>query len=155
MRAVAGSVYHRAMPVLARLLAFLGLVPFIASAGLLFTGVRTVPWLGPVDHVLSTYALLIVAFMAGTHWGLAIARHDEARVPLYLPSNIVALSAWLAHLTAPLAVQLVVDGAALLLLIVIEHSVRHRLAINDDYLKLRTQVSTVAVTVVIAASLAT
>lgn len=138
---------------IARTLPFLGLAPFVGATGLLYAGMDTLPGLGPVDTLLSSYALLIVAFMAGTHWGLAVGRSRDVDVPLYLPSNVVALTAWFAHLLAPLPVELVVDAAALVVLVVIEHGFARPLGIDDEYLRLRTQVSALAATTVLAASI--
>lgn len=145
-------VYNSGMHVSARLLAFAGLIPFVAATALLLGGVQSLPLLGPVDRLLSSYALLIVSFMAGTHWGMAIARAKAAHVPLYLPSNLVALTAWFAYLLAPLAAQLVIDAGALLVLLVIEHRIAAAVAMDDEYVRLRTQVSTVAVAAVLTAS---
>ena len=145
-------VYNSAMPVSARLLAFAGLIPFVAATALLLCGVQSLPLLGPVDRLLSSYTLLIVSFMAGTHWGMAIARAKAAHIPLYLPSNLVALTAWFTYLLAPLAAQLVIDAGALLVLLVIEHRIAAAVAMDDDYVHLRTQVSTVAVAAVLTAS---
>ncbi|MEO1037697.1 MAG: DUF3429 domain-containing protein [Pseudomonadota bacterium] len=135
-------------------LTFLGLVPFVAAAALVVIGVESLPYLGPIEPLLASYTLLIVSFMAGTHWGLSVARGGRQPAPLFLASILVALTAWFAFLFAPLQAALVIDAAALIVLLVSEHRYAGYFKISDDYLRLRTQVSAIAVATVLAASLA-
>ncbi len=63
-------------------LAYAGLLPFVAGAALI--------WIVRADahvHVgsaLSAYAALIVSFLGGIHWGLAMRSPDPRRVALRL-----------------------------------------------------------------------
>ncbi len=83
----------------AQLLGYLGLVPFV---GLVILVVLDVPLAG-VDAAtaLSAYAALILSFLGGISWGLAIAATgltDRARRDLFLVSVIPSLVGWLALL---------------------------------------------------------
>lgn len=50
-------------------LAFLGTLPFVICAACFIFDVQAIPILGDTRNVLSAYALVITAFMAGSHWG--------------------------------------------------------------------------------------
>ena len=91
-------------------LGYAGLLPFVAGAALVWL-VR--PEVHPyVALALSGYAAVIVSFLGGIHWGLAMR---EASPPLlWLIWGVVpSLLAWLAVLM-PASAGLVVFGVALL-----------------------------------------
>jgi hypothetical protein len=75
-----------------RTLTWSGVIPFAALA--LVSMITTPPW---VDLLLVGYAMLILAFLAGTLW----ARHllgERTRPRLLIASNILVLLAWPALL---------------------------------------------------------
>ena len=83
-------------PLLARLLGYAGLLPFISGA----LGVWLIPlgWRPWVLQALLDYAAVILAFMGAIHWGLAMragAEENAARLQLGL-SVIPPLLGWLA-----------------------------------------------------------
>ena len=91
-------------------LGYAGLLPFVAGAVLL--------WLvGPEVHpyvalALSGYAAVILSFLGGIHWGLAL--REQAPPLAWLVWGVVpSLVAWLAMLM-PANAGLVVFGLALL-----------------------------------------
>ncbi|MEM8983519.1 MAG: DUF3429 domain-containing protein, partial [Pseudomonadota bacterium] len=126
------------MNTVARPLAFSGLLPFVVISAMLALGVSEVPIVGPLLPVLSSYALLIVAFMAGTHWGICVTSNTPLRGPIFLLSNAIALAAWFAHLITMAPLELVIDAGALIGLLVVEHRFQQPLAVDEQYLKLRT-----------------
>ncbi|MCB1883350.1 MAG: DUF3429 domain-containing protein [Geminicoccaceae bacterium] len=60
------------VPLAARLLGFAGLIPFVGLAGLALFGSL---W---ALSALISYALAILAFMGGIHWGLAMAEGESS-----------------------------------------------------------------------------
>ena len=87
---------------LPRLLAILpvaGLIPFVGGALALLFGMPTIFSLS-VQAIVLSYALLIVSFMAGVHWGQYLSG-VRTRVDLLVSSNVVAISAWCGFLLLP------------------------------------------------------
>lgn len=84
-------------PTLLRILPYAGALPFIMGAAANLSG--TLPNLiylimfMDVKHLVLSYALLIVSFMAGVHWGQHLSGM-QTRFNLLLSSNAVALVAW-------------------------------------------------------------
>lgn len=53
-------------------------------------GVSSIRLIGAVDYIAAVYALTIVSFMAGVHWGIALDQQQtEWPVNLFLSSNAV------------------------------------------------------------------
>ena len=85
----------RSIPKVPLCLGLAGLIPFWALAiGLGQTGLR--PWdSGALDSALVTYAAVIISFLGGIRWGLAVARSDRQDAPVhYIVSIIPSLVAW-------------------------------------------------------------
>jgi len=91
-------------------LGYAGLLPFLAGAGLVWL-VR--PEVHPyVALALSGYAAVILSFLGGIHWGLAM-REPAPPLPWLVWGVVPSLVAWLAMLM-PASAGLVVFGLALL-----------------------------------------
>ena len=91
-------------------LGYAGLLPFLAGAGLVWL-VR--PEVHPyVALALSGYAAVILSFLGGIHWGLAM-REPAPPLPWLVWGVVPSLVAWLAMLM-PANAGLVVLGLALL-----------------------------------------
>lgn len=109
--------YFATMFTLPLVLTLLGALPFIGLAALLY--IKPV-WGDAIlfYYAFVTYGAIILTFLAGIHWGLAVAfgRHQLTRVCriLLIWSNVVALSAWIALLMFeyPLAIPLLAVGFA-------------------------------------------
>ena len=70
------------------LLAAAGVLPFALA---LYAAINQLSLLGiSADELISTYAVLIIAFMAGTHWGINL--QTSARARIFLSSNHYYLS---------------------------------------------------------------
>jgi len=96
-------------------LGYAGLIPFVAGALMV--------WLvqpdaqPPEAHpfvvlALSAYAAVIISFLGGIHWGLAM-RHSEPPAPLLLWGVVPSLVAWVAVMMPPEG-GLVIQGLMLL-----------------------------------------
>jgi hypothetical protein len=83
-----------------RILPYAGALPFIGCAVLQLIGIREVPLFGNLKTVASSYALTILSFMAGAHWGQYL---EGRRVTpnLLIASNGLTLSAWFGFLLLP------------------------------------------------------
>lgn len=87
-------------PTIAYCLGFSGLIPFVAFSA--------ISWLGPVDWhptantLLLGYAIAILSFMGGIHWGSAMTRQPDEEAGMlvfpYVVSVVPALAAWLAFM---------------------------------------------------------
>jgi hypothetical protein len=87
-----------------------GLLPFVAGALLVWLVHDEVrPW---VEHALALYGALIVSFLGGIHWGVAL-RQTQPDLRLLGWGVVPSLVAWLAMLM-PANAGLVVFGLALL-----------------------------------------
>lgn len=78
------------------LLTWLGFIPFIFFAAMFLFGdwdSLITPGYALVSYAI--YAAVILSFMAGTHWGMALtAQLEDARATL-LWSNVIAVMAWI------------------------------------------------------------
>jgi hypothetical protein len=124
---------------LARRLGHAGLVPFVSGAVLVWL-VR--PEAHPyVTLALSAYAAVIISFLGGIHWGLAM-RHAEPPLDLLTWGVVPSVVAWLAVMMPPES-GLVVQGVMLLVCYAMDrrlypaHGVAH-------WLTLRFRLSTLA-----------
>jgi len=95
---------------LAQRLGYLGLAPF--ALGALLVWVVRADALPYAAQALSAWAALVVSFLGGIHWGLAMRR--SAPLPRWLWSGMApVLVAWIAVMM-PAASGLVLSGAMLL-----------------------------------------
>lgn len=85
------------IPPAARALGFLGLVPFFATAAASLT--PAAPLHDVASQALIAYGAVILSFLGGVRWGLAIAAPDGARLFAPLAVSVVpSLAAWIALL---------------------------------------------------------
>ena len=103
------------IPPAARWLGFSGLMPFaaFALAGLL----PLAPFHAEAPAVLLAYGAVILSFLGGIHWGLAIAEADPARLFARLSFSVLpSLLAWVGLLLPkPAGLLLLAAGFALML----------------------------------------
>ncbi len=134
------AVYPLPLPDAGRLLGHAGLVPFVAGALLLWLGLA--PELHDfVAQALSAYAALILSFLGGIHWGLAM-RHSAPPASLLAWGVVPALLGWLAVLMPPHA-GLVLHGVTLVLCYAVDRRVYPAQGVAH-WLSLRFRLSAVA-----------
>jgi len=138
-------VYHPPVPDTARWLGYAGLVPFVLGALLLWVLVLAKADL-PAQHTfaalaLSAYAAVIISFLGGIHWGLAM-RLSAPPASLFVWGVVPALLAWVA-VVMPAYAGLVVHGVMLAVCYVVDRRVypAHGMA---HWLTLRFRLSAVA-----------
>ena len=125
-----------------------GLIPFIACALLLSTGVESVPWLGSVSTLLSVYGLVIASFLAGSHWGQHLDQQNMLRPWLAYSSNVCAIALWLGFSLATFTVFIWLLMGVFLLLLGVDIVLFRAKFITGNYVKMR-----VIVTVIVVLSL--
>ncbi len=123
----------------ARLLGIAGLLPFVAGAA----GLWTLPpeWLGLVANALLAYAALIVSFLGGIHWGLAMPQPTLRRKQL-IWAVLPSLLGWAALLLNSIW-GLVLMAASLLLCYVVDTQLYRPLGLGS-WLRLRAMLTVVA-----------
>ena len=136
------------------ILTYAGSIPFVACGVLLFMDQDTLPILGPsylghIESIISFYGLVIVSFMAGTHWGIHI--NDSSKISKILPitSNLVALISWISHLVVSFKVFIFVISVFFAMILFIDKLLRDEEIISNEYFKLR-----FSVTIIVLFSLA-
>jgi Protein of unknown function (DUF3429) len=94
-------------------LGYVGLLPFVVGVALVWLVGGNVQAHAFAALMLSCYAAVIISFLGGIHWGLAM-RHETAAVPiwLYVWGVVPSLVAWVAVVMPPYA-GLVVHGVML------------------------------------------
>lgn len=80
---------------LVRCLVYAGALPFIATAAL----VMLPPLLPGLDAaaLFASYALVILSFLCGVHWGQGLAAQGRVPLNLFVLSNALVVLLWLAH----------------------------------------------------------
>jgi len=120
-------------------LGYAGLVPFVAGVGLVWL-VR--PDVHPyVALGLSAYAAVIVSFLGGLHWGIAM-RESAPEPTLFVWGVLPSLVAWFAVLM-PAGAGLVIHGAMLVAGYLVDRRVYPRHGLSG-WLTLRFRLSAVA-----------
>jgi hypothetical protein len=96
----------RAVPPVPLILGVAGLAPFFGLAGLVAAGAAGVPGLtgiAPATALLA-YAALILSFLGGVRWGVAVSMEDQERARReYILSVVPALVAWALLALSPSA----------------------------------------------------
>jgi Protein of unknown function (DUF3429) len=122
------------------LLPIAGVLPFVGGALLMLLGVPTV-FSVPVQTLVLSYALLIVSFMAGVHWGQYVSG-VRTRVDLLLSSNVVALAAWFGFLLLPKLYFCLLLVVLFIALNSIDGHLHQQGVIDRNYRQLRNYVTT-------------
>jgi len=130
-------------PPLAHRLAWAGSLPFVACALLALGKLGWLDGLGGPLRVANLYAVVILAFMAGSHWGQGLT--DTAARSPWLPSNAVALAAFFAALLLAPVPQVLVNAALFGALALFDHGQWRAGRIDDRYWATRWQVSAVVI----------
>jgi len=81
---------------LARTLTYLGAIPFIGLSFYIYSGMTVVMSQATAFKLFVTYAAVILTFLAGIHWGVALNPKHKASQTLFVSSNVMALTAWLS-----------------------------------------------------------
>lgn len=126
-------------------LAYLGALPFLACALLYGLDVAPLPVLGTYIHVALVYGLVIISFMAGTHWGLYLHAAKSSPFNLFVTSNLITIVAWLLFLTTGPVITLSGFLLGFLSLLWIDYRLSQAGLITTTYYKTRVRVSALVI----------
>jgi hypothetical protein len=119
-----------------RLLGYSGLIPFAAAAVALF---GPASWRGLALPALAAYGAVILSFLGGVHWGLALRATPEeapAAWPRLALGVLPALVGWVA-LLLPARPGLALLAAGVLAVAAVETAAARRGLVPRSYLGLR------------------
>ena len=127
-----------------------GLVPFVVAAGLSFLS-------APINPAMAVYALIaygavILSFLGGVHWGVALSRGQtvepssgpSGQTVWYMISVGPSLVAWLALLLAPVPGLIILAVSFLAMIVVDVHAARLG-QVPNWYPRLRVRLSAVVI----------
>ena len=126
-------------------LAFSGALPFVICAACFVFDVQAIPTLGDTRNVLGAYALVITAFMAGSHWGQHLDLDNKWGDYLPITSNVTAVLVWTGFLILPFKISLIVFAISFLVLLWIDQKLRQNDLISFEYLRTRYLVTMIVV----------
>jgi len=78
---------------LGNILSWFGTLPFIIATIICFTKFKIFVWPFLVV-IISTYAAMIVTFVAGSHWGMSATLDYKKAKKIMISSNVITLLAW-------------------------------------------------------------
>ena len=130
-------------------LTYAGVIPFMLCAVFLLLPIEARAWLPfffSAKVALSTYALAIASFLAGSHWGQHFYLDGVWRISLPLASNAIVIVIWLGFLTLPSdSLLLALYVAAFALLLVIDQRLFRAGLITRHYFKTRCIITTLVI----------
>lgn len=134
-----------------------GTLPFIGAVVCMSVGVEALTPMLRIDAMLTVYALVIAAFMAGTHWGQAqgLQAQPPARglpTALLWLSNGVALAIVGAAITLPMHQLWLALAMYFVVVLLIDAGLYRRGAITAMYWRVRQVVTAVVVGCLFVAS---
>ena len=135
------------------ILAYAGVLPFVACALLPYLGIVELQNIGSFDYIARVYGFGIVCFLTGIHWGTFLYKSDASPDNLFVTSNAVFLAVFFAFLLDAGALTLFVLLLAFLCLLYIDYRLLKAGLIDNDYFRLRSTVTGIAV-VSLAATIA-
>ncbi|MAC12674.1 MAG: hypothetical protein CMN74_10770 [Sphingorhabdus sp.] len=133
----------KTLPPLVIALTAAGVIPFAAGALYLIVPIGPEGYYPLVRTAFAWWAVIILSFMAGTFWGLAIARRADPL--LLIGSNIAAIAAWLALLFLPANVIPLAISVLFALLLLLDWRAYSRGTVPLSYLRLRMAITSAVV----------
>ena len=130
---------------LASILTYAGAIPFILAAFCMYWDFEKLPIIGDVQKIIDLYSLVIVVFIAGSHWGLSFNLFEKQRRYLMIISNLLTLAVlasyiWLISIPFQLSVI-----AILLMLLLIDYWLYFKEINSQDYVLMRLIVSIIVI----------
>ncbi|MDW3094044.1 MAG: DUF3429 domain-containing protein [Gammaproteobacteria bacterium] len=127
---------------------YVGALPFIACASMIYTGINNIGPLGPVNEIVSVYALIIISFIAGIHLGTYLFYNTKTPKALFIISNAVAALAWMSLLFANPSNSVLILVGAFIYLLGVDFLLKREMFISTTYF-----ITRIIVTVISAGSL--
>ena len=127
-------------------LIYIGSIPFILCAVYFIADLHDMPLLVSIERILSAYGLVILSFLAGSHWGqhLYLNKVIWGRV-LAVMSNIITLSLWFGFLLLNFKMLMALFASVFFILIVIDYYLYLINLISLHYFQIRFLVSVIVI----------
>jgi hypothetical protein len=122
------------------ILAWLGTLPFMIALIVSFTPYRLHIWPFLVV-IVSTYAAMIVTFIAGTHWGLSYNLPENKARKVMIFSNLITLLAWLGILFPSWLISWIIVLSCYWLAYAVDKSIHRHGGSDAAYLNMRLHVT--------------
>ena len=134
------------MTKLNKYLAYAGTLPFIVCALLLIFNINLLFDINTLKMILSSYGLIIISFMAGSHWGEHLHIQAESwGLSLPILSNVIALAAWFSWLILVFRGVLLVYIGLFLALMVVDYYLHQQHLISHAYYRTRCIVTAIVI----------
>ena len=118
-------------------LIYAGMTPYFITGFLFAKGLYSVPLLGSLEKALSIYNLIIISFLAGSHWGKHLKLQNKWSFYLALTSIGIVLFIGFSYLLIPFTGFLVAFIISLGLLLLIDKKLLQEQIISQNYFKTR------------------
>lgn len=106
--------------------------------------------------ILSSYGLLILSFVSGTHWGYLIreegAELSKTRFALLQSSNVIALCAWGAYMFTSKAEMFLIFAVLFAALLAVDYVLKRKGVISAEYFSMRRNITLIVCVSLIAAA---
>lgn len=132
------------------ILAYAGVLPFVACALLPYLGIVELRNIGSFEYIAGVYGFGIICFLTGVHWGTFLYKSDASPDNLFITSNAVFLAVFFAFLLDAGALTLFVLLLAFLCLLYIDYRLLKAGLLDSDYYRLRVTVTSIAVVSLVA-----
>ena len=126
------------------LVTYVGALPFVACAFMLYSGVNEVSVLGSVDRIAAICGLIIISFIAGIHLGTYLLYNTKTHKSLLLISNFLVVIAWLAVMFAPIQSSIITLIVVFGYLLLVDYLLRREKFISLNYFSTRLIVTSVS-----------
>ena len=126
-------------------LTYAGAIPFVLAAFCMYWDFERLPIIGDVQKIIDLYGLVIVVFIAGSHWGVSVNLFEKQRIFLMIISNLFTLIAlvsyiWLISIPFQLSLMII-----LLMLLVIDYWLYFKGINSQNYVLTRLIVSIIVI----------
>ena len=129
----------------ASILTYAGAIPFVLAALCMYWDLERLPFIGDVQKIIHLYGLVIVVFIAGSHWGLSVNLLDKQRMFLLSISNFLTLAIFVSYIwlnSMPFELSLI---AILLMLLMVDYWLFFKKINSQEYVLMRLIVSIIVI----------
>ena len=126
-------------------LMYAGAIPFVFCAICLSTHIHQWPLLGPVEKILGMYGLVILSFLAGSHWGQHFQMRCFWHRTLPILSNVIVVLLWLGTLLLSFKMLLAMFVTVFVILLLIDYHLLQHDLISKHYFHTRLFASTIVI----------
>ena len=120
-------------------LGYLGLIPFILS---LIMAVYFEQFKETSEQAFIVYSIVIISFMSGIHWGIAINSDDKRRTK-FIVSTIPPVLVWFAFLCFPSYFLVITLGFVHLAGLRVDRMIFEHLDMQSSYLRMRIRLAAI------------